>query len=760
MTDEEFLNQYGQGLNEAQREAVQAAEGAVLLLAVPGSGKTTVLVTRLGYLVRVRGISPASILTMTYTVAATREMTARYIRTFGEEYSRGMEFRTINGLSQKIIDYCGQITNKEAFQLQDNEGELARLVREIYRSVNDDFPTDSTIRDIRTTITYIKNMMLSPEEIQKLDIGVNHLPEIFQLYCKTLRDARQMDYDDQMQYALTILKTRPAVLEHFQERFRYICVDEAQDTSKIQHEMIRILASKYGNLFMVGDEDQSIYSFRAAYPDALVQFESIYPNARVLVMEHNYRSTDQIVEAANHFVEKNRFRHPKQIQGTCGSGTPIQIIDIASRGAQYAYLHQLARDCTQETAVLFRNNESAVPLIDLLEREGIPYNCRRFDEVFFSHRIITDITDIILFAHNPTDQERFLRIYYKFNCGISKKAALFACHQSGKTGKSIVRELLNFPELKPFTRNNVEDLITSLEALPSDSAAAALRQISNDMGYLSYLDQNNLDPGKIDILTFIGRGLPSPLALLERLEQLRSLITSHENRLENKFLLSTIHSSKGLEYERVYLLDVFDGILPVLTDEEATDEDKIRSYEEERRLFYVAMTRAKLELNLFHCQMEPSEFVQEIRKTIPRETFQDTELLSFLKRRLIGKTHRHREYGTGIVRAQKGESLLVEYPGPIVRLYTMDELIRFREQSFTPPDPPKPVKKPRNRAGKPITPMKFGDLVEHIKFGSGVVRDVDVEKITVYFERDQKERTFLKSSVIPTGKLKLKDMLF
>lgn len=757
MTEEEFQKTYASSLNDAQWQAVCAAEGPVLLLAVPGSGKTTVLVTRLGYLVRCRGIDPANILTMTYTVAATREMSARFCRMFGEEYGKDLEFRTINGLSQKIIDYCSTVTGRAPFRLQDNEGELSRLVREIYRSVNEDFPTDSVIRDIRTSITYIKNRMLTPEEIEKLDTGISHLPEIFQLYCKTLRDARLMDYDDQMQYALNILKASPAILTHFQEQYPYICVDEAQDTSRIQHEIIRLLASRYNHIFMVGDEDQSIYGFRAAYPDALVQFESTYPNARVLVMEQNYRSTNQIIASANDFVARNRFRHPKQIRGTQGSGTPVQIVELKTREDQYAYLLALAKQCDGETAVLYRNNDSAVPLIDLLERNGIPYNARKFDEVFFAHRVIADITDIILFAQDPADTERFLRIYYKFGCGISKMSAQYACRRSQDSGRPVLQELLRYRDLKPGIRKRVQELQDNLTQLREDKAADAVDRIRREMGYGDYLEKNSMDDGKLTILEALGRELPSAAALLHRLEELRVLIGEHRNRPENRFLLSTIHSSKGLEYRRVYLLDVFSGTLPALTAGDAVTEEKIREYEEERRLFYVAMTRAQEELNLFHCQSEESEFVSEIMAALPKEKFSDGELLTFLRRSLIGKTYRHREYGVGRVRAQREDRLLIAYPGGITELTDLAALIRDRQRSYAEPEKGKTGRepKPTRRLQEIADDMKVGSLVEHNKFGPGTVTKLDAEKVSVRFRDNDIVRTFLKSAVIPTGKLSL-----
>ncbi len=512
MTQEEFSEKFLSHLNKQQKEAIQAVDGAVLLLAVPGSGKTTVLVTRLGYMVYCRDIAPRSILTMTYTVAATKEMQQRFSSMFGSEYASALEFRTINGLSAKIINYYSRNYGKGSpFELLDNGGELARMVGRIYQEINDEYATESIIKDIRSSITYIKNMMLTKEEIDLIDVGILQMPKIYNQYCTELKQRRLMDYDDQMSYALNILKSVPAVLEHFQEKYRYICVDEAQDTSKIQHTIIHLLAQKYSNIFMVGDEDQSIYGFRAAYPDALMNFSKNYPKAKVLLIEYNYRSTKEIVTVANAFVLKNKFRYKKVIIPVRGNGLPIQVIQAADRSMQYKYLFTVAQTCETETAVLFRNNDSALPLIDMLERNSIPYNCRQLDGVFFSNRIVVDITDIINFAYNPHDADAFMRVYYKFGKYLNKIAAIYACEQSRRSGKPILDELIDFPELSSFAKEGAISLLALLPTITKSNGIKAIQLIWNTSGYGQYVTANKLDAGKFATLCMIGgkRGKPT-----------------------------------------------------------------------------------------------------------------------------------------------------------------------------------------------------------------------------------------------------------
>ncbi len=307
-------------LNPQQRAAVEAVNGPVLLLAVPGSGKTTVLITRLGYMTRVCGIAPESILTMTYTTAATYEMRSRFAAKFGAELAARMEFRTINGVAARIIALYSRMYGRTPPELLRNESDTTPLLTQLCQDINHEYPAESTLKDLRTAITYIKNMCLPDAELDALETDIENLPELYRGYQRVLKAQRRMDYDDQLCFALQILRAAPAVAEAFRKRYRYFCVDEAQDTSKVQHEIIRVLAQESGNLFMVGDEDQSIYGFRAAYPQALMDFEKTYPGAQILLMTENYRSREPILAAANHFVVRNRYRRPKTITPTQGRG--------------------------------------------------------------------------------------------------------------------------------------------------------------------------------------------------------------------------------------------------------------------------------------------------------------------------------------------------------------------------------------------------------------------------------------------------------
>lgn len=626
LTLDEFIKEFHIMLNDQQLAAVQAIEEPTLLLAVPGSGKTTVLVTRIGYMVYCKGIAPEEILVVTYNVAAKSDMQRRCKKMFGEDLSMRVEFRTINGICAKAIAMYSRMVGKQAFELLSDEGEKARILAGIYQRIEHGFPSENDLSDLATRITYIKNRMLSKEEIARLNAECDYdLAKIYEAYRREMRARSLMDFDDQLVYAYTMFRSAPALLDAFWDRYSYIMVDEAQDTSKIQHAIIELLAGREHHLFMVGDEDQSIYGFRAAYPEALLSFEDRYPGARVLLMETNYRSDAGIVAAADAFIRQNSLRHEKHMRPWHQEAGTIRTIDIARRKGQYGYLLKVARNLMEKdaedqktTAVLYRDNESALPLIDLLEKQEIPYRIKNAEISFFSHRIVNDIRNIILFATDTTNTELFLQIYYKLQFFIKKADAEAICAQAKREEISVFDAALSYYGEGDWTAGKVKTMRTHMANMMREPADKALFRILNPMGYLDYVERSRLKNTKTEILQMLAQGERSPLALVERLDALAEILRNKEDDKEAKLVLSTIHSSKGLEYDTVYLLDVADGIFPetVLTSYRSADKEEIAAYEEERRLFYVGVTRAKENLILFHAKTKSTfleQFLPDLR---------------------------------------------------------------------------------------------------------------------------------------------------
>ena len=698
----EFETTFPVQLNQQQREAVQSTEGPVLLLAVPGSGKTTVLVTRLGYMIYCKNIRPESILTVTYTVAATKDMSRRFADRFGAEMAERLEFRTINGICARIIQYYGRRIGKTPFELVKDEKTTTGMLIRICQEYGMGYPTESDLKNVRTLITYVKNMMLNEEELQKLEEESDiRIAGIYHEYCRQMREQKLMDYDDQMLYAYNMLRKDPEVLAYFQNRYPYICVDEAQDTSKIQHAIIALLAAGTGNLFMVGDEDQSIYGFRAAYPEALLSFEKNHPGAKVLLMEENFRSNAKIVEAADKFIQKNTLRHEKHMRAAREAGPDIREISLKSRKAQYVYLMKAAQECT-ETAVLYRDNECAIPLIDLLERKNIPYRMRNAELSFFTHRTVLDVQNIIRFAMDPKDTELFMQIYYRLKLFFNKKDALRYAQISQEKDMEVLDAALKYGNLEKYQEDNVRNLKRQMVRILNMPGDEAVNQILTYMGYQDYLKKMGMNANKLETVRLIGSRVESPEKLLERLEELRAIIQKKVSDKDCPFILSTMHASKGLEYDTVYLLDVMDGILPekVLANPRTASKEELETYEEERRLFYVGVTRAKNQLNVFTTN-KPSKFCSEL---LGKRNLRENQQKEYTGLKKWGDYSPAGTYGI------KGNGM---YHG-----YGTGH--GFQKQ------PGKSYQELADALGE-------GMIVKHKKFGEGVVVDMEGEHIRIQF---------------------------
>ncbi len=777
MTEQDFIDRYGQKLNNEQLTAVRTIEGPVLLLAVPGSGKTTVLVNRLGYMLYVKDINPENILTLTYTVAATRDMARRFESLFGVEPADSLEFRTINGICAKIISHYGRLIGKKSFDLITDEKLTLKILSDLYVRLMDEYPTESDIKNIRTLITYCKNMMLTEKEIRKLGEDEEiKLWEIYDRYNSELKSRSLMDYDDQMIYAYRMLKSSQEMLSFYRDKYRYICVDEAQDTSKIQHMIIALLAGDTGNLFMVGDEDQSIYGFRAAYPDALLNFEKEHRGAKVLVMDKNYRSNARIVATADLFIQKNFNRHEKHMCATRGEGADISYVTLKERKSQYKYLLDLAKENATmnqgdalsvgketsldqdwisagkeisleddklirkdfpQTAVLYRDNESILPLVDMLERENVPYRIKSADMAFFTHRVVVDVTNILKFALNPMDPELFMKVYFKFQTYLRKPDAeqMCAIADMKHTGILDAAELI---DINKRILGNVRALRTHFRNMASESPSKALSRIDNYMGYGDYLRDNNIDDNKLFILEMLAKNETTISGFLNRLEELRSILTDKNEDYSQNFILSTIHSSKGLEYDNVILMDVINGVFPskIIRNFKTASTQEKQDYEEERRIFYVGMTRAKDKLTILKYDDAPSLFAGELcpkRKGDAKSKGMESET-EFSVRNADGWFDEYYEGSSKSKAAKRKKENALKKP---------TVLLKKKQQPITSGDDV-----PEN--------LIIGDRVYQKKYGEGYITDVSWDedeiptKFTVEFD-DGTERKFMFPFAFTTG---------
>ena len=644
MTFEEYIEKFNIRLDEQQAEAVKC-NNLCLLLAVPGSGKTTALVARLGYMIYVKGIRPEHILTVTYTNAATRDMKARFEKYFGGEYSDAVTFKTINSLCNEIIGYYTYITGGSSFELLEDN---LPVIREIYIAEMGNWPDEADLKEIQQQITYIKNMLLDKKQIRGITVTENKISieNIYEKYCSRLSENRLMDFDDQMVFAFRILRKNSRVREYFKNKYRYLLVDEAQDTSKIQHYIIQMLVYGRNELFMVGDEDQSIYGFRAAYPRVLMEFEKTYKGGQVMLLETDYRSDGYIVNAAAQFIKQNQNRHEKKMLPAKPEAKPVTIDNMEKRQQQYDrvinYLRSLYSG--RQTAILYRNNDSALPYIYRLKKEGIPYNCKGMETAFFTGRTVRYVTELIRLSYDMGNAELFMNTYSKTGCYITRKMAETAVnmYENGRSREGIWNclELL----VKEGSRSrDIKSTASYIRKLKTMSAPEALETIET---FIS--GRRSIDAEKMYMLKCLASKEMSAEEFLDMLEELKYDIESKVTDYNAEVVLSTIHSAKGLEYDNVIIADVIDGILP------GAEAD----IEEERRLFYVGLTRARESLMILKysdCYM-PFIYTMEkiLRKTQPGKAANETLINTDVK---AGDVIIHKSFGAGTVISVDGDTV-------------------------------------------------------------------------------------------------------
>lgn len=676
MDYKEFKNRYNISLNVQQEAALTNINGQTLLLAVPGSGKTTTLVCRVGYMIYVERIDPSKILVMTFTKAAARDMVERFVSIFGNEYEKHLRFRTINSLCEyTLAKYCRVRNQRKPQLLEDNYGLLFRLYQDVYHS----FPAENDIKGMQLAITRAKNLQMTEEQISRVQVeGRSFLP-LYKAYQMHLNRNGQMDYDDQMVLAHSILTNDSQFRSWLQDANPYILVDEAQDTSKIQHVIIDILASKYKNLFMVGDEDQSIYGFRAAYPDALMEFERKYPGAQILKLEQNYRSTPEIVKLANAFIKQNKKRYPKKMFTERPTGERVKFLKCKHREEQYhSIASKLLTRWEGETAVIYRNNESAIPLIAEMTKQNKPFRCRGMDTVFFNSRTVIDIRNIMLSALNPYSFDLFWKTYNLFNAHVSKKATYNATHSLDRRKHASLWYALYYnDDVSRNYKQKVKSIADGLVAIKKRDNALYAIQTIRQLGY------KRADDDRTFILSTLADKDESIGAFLSRLDKLEYDMQHASYNRHVPYVLTTIHSSKGLEFDNVIIMD---EILPIFPDNRS-------DIEEERRLFYVAMTRAKSNLILLSYDNEQQPFIDKIESVCtPTRSQQQKEAppkpvrvyppsLNYpasASQFIAGTNVSHQKYGAGKITFVQGDTVTIKFDRYGFKMFSISICINKR----------------------------------------------------------------------------------
>ncbi|MFD0958239.1 ATP-dependent helicase [Paenibacillus chungangensis] len=636
----------GLELNEAQQRAVAHGDGPLLLLASPGSGKTTTIMMRMGYLIEVLGVNPARMKAVTFSRAAARDMKERFDRFFPHLPSAG--FSTIHSLAFEIIREQFRVEGTEFLII---EGEVSEeedgggsgevgmdgmplhkklLLRSLFKRIAGENPSDDSMDELTTFISYVKNRMIPPDRWSSVRTSVPHAAKVLLEYEDYKRSGHRkllLDYDDMLTYANDILEREEGLLRKVQRRYDYVLTDESQDTSLVQHAIIAKLVREHRNLCVVADDDQSIYSWRGAEPSYLLEFKSVYPDAVTLYMERNYRSSQEIVHAANAFIKRNRNRYNKNMFTANGERGDILFRELPDYRFQAKFLAQHVQEVEKlsEVAILYRNNASSIALMNEFDRMGIPFYMKDADVRFFSHWVVEDVLNFMRMSYTDKRPDLLERIHLKMSGYISKHQ--MAVLKEIDNGESVFDNLLKFVTLKDYQVKLLEEAKGTFQGMRGMPPQHAIRVIRSRLGYEKALDKmcerlgfkREYLIGILNTLEDIADGLETMEQFAARLKQLEAALKgSRSKRGQNAVTFSTFHSAKGLEFDRVYMIDLIDGVIPSSEDGKGSGPHKKDGgtgeqplMEEAVRLFYVGMTRAREHLEMVTYRERDGESVKE-----------------------------------------------------------------------------------------------------------------------------------------------------
>ncbi|PTY77660.1 DNA helicase UvrD [Heyndrickxia sporothermodurans] len=692
--------QLGVSLNDVQKKAVLQTEGPLLLLATPGSGKTTTIIMRIGYIIEEKGVNPARIKAVTFSKASAIDMEERFKRFFPS--LPPVNFSTIHSLAFEIVreHFTHQ---KIAYQLieggttvnQNNRPLNKKMIlRELFKQMVGEVITEDQLEELTTYISYIKNKLLPQKKWSTVECTVPQAEQILREYEKVKRTSSNqllVDYDDMLTIANRVLEEEGELLLKYQQRYDYFLTDESQDTSMVQHAIIEKLVQKHKNLCVVADDDQSIYTWRAAEPQYLMDFKKVYPEATILKMEQNYRSSKDIVNAANQFIKRNKHRYDKNMFTENPAAKPIIVKRHFNDKNQTSYLVKEISTVAnyRDVAVLYRNNSSSIPLINLFDRAGIPFYIKDSDNRFFSHWVVEDILNFMRMTFNDKRVDILDKIHMKFNGYITKQQ--MAELKAVRNNDSVFDNLLQFVQLKEYQVKQLKKCKEIFRDMKGIAPLSAIRYIRYELGYEKALEKMserlgfNLEylVGILNTLEEIADTLETMEEFAHRLKYLETLMkNSKRQKNENVVTLSTFHSSKGLEFKRVYMIDLVDGMIPSKAETKSYDEGNHELMEEAVRLFYVGMTRAKQHLELLSYEkkngspVKESPFLSNIRQIIApvKEKAQLNAVANKSKvpsnpngikdrsQLVEGKMIKHRVFGHGEITHIGQESIDIQFP--------------------------------------------------------------------------------------------------
>ncbi len=627
------------GLNPQQQQAVLATNGPVLVMAGPGSGKTRVLTQRVAYLIGALGIRPYSILAVTFTNKAAREMEARIYRLLGEKEARGLTLGTFHATCARILRREARYLPFDAnFVIYDTDDQL-----EVLRQALVDLNLDEKRyrpQGVHALISYAKNELLLPDNFPVHDYRDEVVARLYRRYQELLLASNALDFDDLLLYTVYLMEQVPEAKERYARLFEHILVDEFQDTNQAQYVLVRHLSSYHRNLFVVGDIDQSIYRWRGADYRNVLRFEQDFPDAQIILLEQNYRSTQAILDVAMAVIEPHPYRTTKQLFTERGAGERVSVIETRDDTHQAQWVVDTIAQMIKEKevrggefAVMYRTNAQSRLLEEAFLQRGIRYRLVGAQR-FYGRREIKDLIAYLRVIHNPSDEVSLLRILNTPPRGIGNKTVLalraYAQQQKMSSGQAILAIAADpqsavsevFPQRAVIALARFGDLLAGWRAQMNEATPLQLLdRVMSEIDYRAYLDDGSQEGQErwenvMELRRLAAEFSESGLqAFLERV----ALVSDQDTLAEGNDAptLLTLHAAKGLEFGVVFIVGLNEGSLP-----HARSLDDKEALHEERRLFYVGITRAKDRLFLVYSQFrsaygyaephDPSRFLEDI----------------------------------------------------------------------------------------------------------------------------------------------------
>ena len=748
-----------EGLNDKQKEAVLATEGPCLVIAGAGSGKTKVLTHKIAYLISEKNVKPYNILAITFTNKAASEMKQRVEKIVGD-VAQEMWMGTFHSICVRIlrrfIDRIGFDTSFLIFDTSDQK----TVVKECLKALNIDDKTFSD-RSVLSEISNAKNEMLTPKAYQAKYSGEfrkEKIGQVYELYQKRLRKNNAIDFDDIINYTIDILSENPDVLQYYTEKFKYVLVDEYQDTNKAQFTLVTILASRYGNITVVGDNDQGIYSFRGADISNILNFEKDFPGTKIIKLEQNYRCTGNILKAANAVIKHNENKYEKKLWTENEEGSLPCLYQAEDEYDEANYVvKQIEHLKTEEYlkpkdfVILYRMNAQSRAIEDILRRENIPYKIVGGLK-FYERKEIKDTIAYLRLIHNTSDNLSLKRIINEPKRGIGKTSLDKIQEISDRTGTSMY-EIIKHAEEFDLNRvkANAEEFINLIEDLRLKkqelSISELLKEVLNKSGYTRALElentveaetrMQNLEEFLTVAIEFEEESADNTLPEFLESITLSSDVDEMQDE-DNTVTLMTLHSAKGLEFPVVFLVGMEEGIFPGY---KSIGEPK--ELEEERRLFYVGITRAKQFLHLT-CAKHRTIFgstsynaVSRFIKEIP-DNLLDGVVNNDQEEKFNDMSYNW-EYGktsAGKVTTYKFDEAKNEIK--------QKSTYQFRTaESFL-----SSLSQKQANSGVDITKYKEGMRIYHKKFGEGIIQKIEAEgddyKLDIQFDKSGHKRLMAK----------------